>query len=64
MGVMRRKVSIIASLDIRRANLKLHRELLHSVPWEATFEDLGLHESWSVLKNHLPKAQEQAMPLC
>ena len=63
-GVMRKKVSIIATVDIKRANLKLHRELLRSVPWEATFEDLGLHESWSVLKNHLLKAQEQAMPLC
>ena len=35
-----------------------------SVPWQSVFEGLGVHERWSVLKNHRLKAQEQAIPLC
>ncbi|KAK4811148.1 hypothetical protein QYF61_019779 [Mycteria americana] len=63
-GVMRKKVSRVATLDLRRANFKLFRELVSSVPWESAFEGLGVHECWSVFKSHLLKAQEQAIPLC
>jgi len=51
-------------LDFKKANLKLFRELLSRVPLESAFEGLGVHECWSVFKNHLLKAQEQAIPLC
>ena len=61
---MRKKDSRVATLDFRRANFKLLGELLSSVPWESAFEGLGVHECWSVFKNHLLKAQEQAIPWC
>ena len=34
------------------------------VPWESAFEGFRIHEWWSVVKNHLTKAQEQVVPLC
>ena len=58
-GVMRKKVSRVATLDFRRANFKLFRELVSRVSWESAFEGLGVHECWSVFKNHLLKAQEK-----
>ena len=63
-SVMRKKDSRVATLDFRRANFTLFRELLSRVPWESAFEALGVHECWSFFKNHLLKAQEQAIPLC
>jgi len=62
-SVMRKKDSRAASLDFRSANFKLFRELLSKVCWESSFEVLGVHECWSVSKNHLLEAQEQAIPL-
>ncbi|GAB0178757.1 hypothetical protein GRJ2_000341000 [Grus japonensis] len=63
-GVMRKKISRVATLDFRRAKFKLLEELFGSVPWEPAFEGLEIHESWLAFENHLLKAQEQAMPLC
>ncbi|GAB0210316.1 mitochondrial enolase superfamily member 1 [Grus japonensis] len=63
-SVMRKKDSRVATLDFRRANFKLLRELLIGLSWESAFEGLGVHKCWSVFKNHLLEAQEQAIPLC
>jgi len=63
-SVMRKKDSRVATLDFRRANLKIFRELFSRVPWEFAFGGLGVHGCWSVFKNHLLEAQEQAIPLC
>lgn len=52
-SVMRKKDSTIAILDFKKANFKLFRELFRRVPWESYFESLGVHECWSVFKNHL-----------
>jgi len=51
-SVIRKNDSRDATLDFRRANFKQFRELFSRVPWESTLEDLGVHESWSVFKNH------------
>ena len=63
-SVKRKKDSRFATLAFRRANIKLFRELFNRVPWECAFEGLGVHECWSVFKNHRLEAQEQAIPLC
>ncbi|KAK4805652.1 hypothetical protein QYF61_022410 [Mycteria americana] len=34
------------------------------VPWGSAFEGFRIYEWWSLFKNHLLKAQEQAIPLC
>ncbi|KAK4827172.1 hypothetical protein QYF61_015134 [Mycteria americana] len=62
-SVMRKKDSRVATLDFRRGNLKLFRELFSRVPWESAVEGLGVHECWSVFKNHLLEAQEQVTHL-
>ncbi|KFO59554.1 hypothetical protein N302_13641, partial [Corvus brachyrhynchos] len=54
----------VATLYFKRENFKLFRELLSSAPWESAFEGLGIHEYWSVFKNHLLEAQEQGTPVC
>lgn len=54
--------SRVVNLGFERPNFKLLRELVHSVPQETAFEELGVHESRSVFKNHLPQAQEWAIP--
>lgn len=61
---MRKKYSRVATLDFRRANVKLLRELSNRVHVETAFESLGVREGWSVFKNHLLEAQEPAIPLC
>jgi len=63
-SVMRKKDSRVADLHFRRANLKLFRELFCRLPWKSAFVSLGVHECWSVFKNQLLAAQEQAIPLC
>lgn len=55
-GAMRKKVIRVDTLDFKRANFKLLRELFSSVPRESAFEGSGVHECWSVLKNHLLKS--------
>ncbi|XP_040977464.1 uncharacterized protein LOC121232961 [Aquila chrysaetos chrysaetos] len=62
-SVMRKQDSRVATLDFRRANFKLFRELLSRVPWESAFEGLGVHECWSVFKQHLLEAQENIGPI-
>ena len=63
-SVMRKKDSRVATLDFRRANFPLFRELFGRVPWDSAVEGLGVDECWSVFKNHLLEAEEQAIPLC
>lgn len=56
-------VSRVVSLDFKKANFKPLRESVSRVPWEPAFEGLRVHESWSLLKNHLIKTKEQAIPV-
>lgn len=63
-SVMRKKDSRVDSLDFRRTNFILFRELFSRVTWESTFEGLRVHKCWSAFKNHLLEAQEQAIPVC
>ena len=59
-SVMRKKDSIVSTLDFRRAKFKLFSR----VPWDSAVEGSGVHECWSVFKKHLLEVQEQAIPLC
>lgn len=60
LGVRRRKVSRVATLDFKRADIKLLRELVSSVPWESDLESPGAHESFfhsHLLKSHCATSQ-------
>jgi len=51
--------SNLATLDFRRADSGLLRDLLGRIPWDKVPEGRGDQERWSVLKDHLLQAQER-----
>jgi len=55
--------SRITTLDFRRANFGLFKELLGGIPWVRALEGRGVQESWSLFKHHFLHAQEQCIPL-
>ena len=54
----RRAHSKLTSLDFRRADSGLFRDLLGQVAWGKALEGRGVQESWLIFKNHLLQAQE------
>jgi len=54
----RKACSKLATLDFRRADFGLLRDLLHRTPWDKALEGRGAQESWLVFKDHLLQAQE------
>ena len=57
----RRVHSKLATLDFRRADFGLFRDLLGRVPWDKALEGRGAQESWLVFKDHLLQAQERCI---
>ncbi|GAB0183107.1 hypothetical protein GRJ2_000776000 [Grus japonensis] len=55
----RRAHSKLTTLDFRRADFGLFRDLLGRVPWDKALEGRGAQDSWLVFKDHLLQAQEQ-----
>ncbi|GAB0181454.1 hypothetical protein GRJ2_000610700 [Grus japonensis] len=58
----RRVHNKIITLDLRRADFGLFRDLLGRIPWDKALEGRGAQESWLVFKDHLLQAQEQCIP--
>ncbi|GAB0180659.1 hypothetical protein GRJ2_000531200 [Grus japonensis] len=54
----RRAHSKVTTLDFRRADFGLFRDLLGRVPWDKALEGRGAQESWLVFKGHLLQAQK------
>ncbi|KFW67405.1 hypothetical protein AS28_01846, partial [Pygoscelis adeliae] len=50
------------TLDFRRADFGLFRDLLGRVPWDKALEGRGAQESWVIFKDHLLQAQERFIP--
>ncbi|GAB0187581.1 hypothetical protein GRJ2_001223400 [Grus japonensis] len=55
----RRVRSKLTTLDFRRADFGLFRDLL---PWDKALEGRGAQDSWLVFKGHLLQAQERCIP--
>jgi len=51
-------------MDFWRADFGLFRMLLERVPWEKVLKDKGVQEDWTLFKEKVLKAQEQAVPMC
>ncbi|GAB0181438.1 hypothetical protein GRJ2_000609100 [Grus japonensis] len=62
LRAVRRVHSKLTTLDLRRADFGLFRDLLGRVPWDKALEGRGAQESWLVFKDHLLQAQEQCIP--
>jgi len=58
-----RAISRIKTLDLRRANIGLFKELLGGIPWARALEGRGVQECWSLFKHHFLHAQERCIPL-
>jgi len=58
-----RAVSRTKTLDLRRANFGLFKDLLGGIPWVRALEGRGVQESWSLFKHHFLHAQNQCIPL-
>ncbi|KFW61745.1 hypothetical protein AS28_00352, partial [Pygoscelis adeliae] len=54
--------SELTTLDFRRADFGLFRDLLGRVPWDKAPEGRGAQESWVMFKDHLLQAQERCIP--
>ncbi|KFV00164.1 hypothetical protein N340_13736, partial [Tauraco erythrolophus] len=50
------------TLDFRRADFGLLRDLLGRVSWDKALEGGGAQESWIIFKDHLLQAQERCIP--
>lgn len=63
-GGNRKRVRKTSALVMRRADLRLLRELLNDVLWENAFKGAGIHQCWPLFKPHILKAQEQGISEC
>ncbi|KFV11016.1 hypothetical protein N340_00534, partial [Tauraco erythrolophus] len=58
----RRVHSKLTTLNFRRADFGLFRDLLAKVRWDEALEGRGALESWLMFKDHLLQAQERCIP--
>ncbi|GAB0208020.1 hypothetical protein GRJ2_003267700 [Grus japonensis] len=58
----RRAHSKLTTLDIRRADFGLFRDLFGRIPWDKALEGRGAPDSWLIFKGHLLQAQEPCIP--
>ncbi|GAB0207806.1 hypothetical protein GRJ2_003246300 [Grus japonensis] len=58
----RRANSKLTTLDFRRADFGLFRDLLGRIPWDKALEGRGAQDSWLIFKGHLLRAQERCIP--
>jgi len=58
-----REIRRIKTLDFRRANSGLFKELLGEIPWVRALEGRGIQECWSLSKHHFLHAQDWCIPL-
>lgn len=56
-GVSRPK-SMITTVDFRRADFGLFRDMLARVLWNKALEGIKAQESWLIFKDHLPKLKK------
>jgi len=58
-----RVISRIKTLDLRRADFGLFKDLLRGIPWARALEGRGVQECWSLFKRHFFHAQERCIHL-
>jgi len=58
-----RVISRISTLDFRRANSGLFKDLVGGIPWVRTLEGRGVPGTWSLFKYHFLHAQDRCIPI-
>ncbi|KFR11850.1 hypothetical protein N306_05276, partial [Opisthocomus hoazin] len=56
--------SIVRTLNFRKANFQLFKELVSRTPWETVLRDKDAEQSWQVVKDAFHRAQELSVPRC
>ncbi|GAB0179147.1 hypothetical protein GRJ2_000380000 [Grus japonensis] len=62
LRAVRRVHSKLTTLDFRRADFGLFRDLLGRIPWDKARKEDGPRKAWLVFKDRLLQAQEQCIP--
>jgi len=63
-GEVKGGASKTTNTDFRRADSGLFRMLVERVPWERLLTGKVVQEGWTIFKEEVFKAQEQAVPVC
>ena len=58
----RRAHSKLTTLDFRRADFGLFRDLLYREPWYKGLEGRGAQENWLIFRDHLLQGQDGCVP--
>ena len=53
---------VVRTLNFRRANFQLFKEIVRRTPWEMVLRDRGTEQSWQVFKGVFRRAQELSIP--
>ena len=61
MGQAKNKVR---TLNFRKANFQLFKELVNGTPWETALRDKGAEQSWQIFKDAFHRMQELLIPRC
>ncbi|KFO70779.1 hypothetical protein N303_15360, partial [Cuculus canorus] len=61
IGQMR---SIVRTLNFRKADFQLFKELLGRTAWDMILQDKGEKHSWEIFKEAFHRAQESSVPVC
>ena len=56
--------SKVRTLNFRKANFQLFKELVNRTPWETALRDKGAEQSWQIFKDTFHRAQELLIPRC
>ncbi|PKU39791.1 rna-directed dna polymerase from mobile element jockey-like [Limosa lapponica baueri] len=56
--------SNIRTLNFRKANFPLFKELVSKGPWETALRDNGAEQSWQIFKDAFHRVQELSIPRC
>jgi len=59
----RRVKSKLTTMDFRRADYGLFKDLLRSILWDKVLEGRGAQESWLISKDHILQAQDTSIPM-
>ncbi|KAK4817941.1 hypothetical protein QYF61_002785 [Mycteria americana] len=61
MGQVKSKVR---TLNFRKANFQLFKEVVNRTPWETALRDKGAEQSWRIFKDAFHRAQKLSIPMC
>jgi len=55
--------SMVRTLNFRKANFQLFKELVSRTPWETVLRDRG-EQTWQILKDAFHRVQDPSVPRC